>query len=151
MAKKTTQQKEQLIVPVECTVESIVSSTYNGRFNPQSEVCYGGHSPSYNTGNFLHSEIKVNTADTPIRILEFPGWPHIERGDRIRAYVFKGKNEYATLHDKVTADLGAFIHSIGKKPKSVYVERPFEENESPVKIEKLVGGFVVATYIAKNS
>lgn len=140
--------KEQLIVPVECTVESIVSSSYEGRFTPESELQYGGHSPSYSTGAHLNSEIKVNTANTPIRMLEFHGWPNIERGNRIRAYVFKGKEEYLEIEAKLKAELWDFTHRIGeRRPKPIYVEREFEEKESPVKIEKLVDGFVVATYV----
>lgn len=144
--KTNAKPKEELIVRVECTVESIISSTYQGRFTPESEVRYGGHSPSYGTGNYLCSEIKVNTTNTPIKTLEFSGWPHIERGDRISAYIFKAKEEYNPeisvaefLQEKLTY----------QKPKPIYVERDFKEKETPVKIEKLVNGFVAATYVNK--
>src|SRR3989338_6671939 len=121
---------------------------YNNKFTPESEIVYGGRSPSYSTGNMLHSEIKVNSTKTQIKTLEFPGWPNVERGDRIRAYVFKGKEEYLKQTDKMRAELYDFMQRIGeRRPKPVFVERDFQEKETPLKIEKLVDGVVVATYI----
>src|SRR3989338_4981041 len=83
---------EQLTEGLECVVEGVNFYSRTCRAS-SGKVRYGGPSlPSYKTGHFLHTELSVKS-DSPVQKLEFNGWPHLEAGDTIRAYILKGKKE----------------------------------------------------------
>lgn len=67
--KAKAKKREDLIVALEYTVEAVVG--YSGK----------------GEGSYL--EISV-CSDSSVKKLRFNGWAPIEKGDRIRAYIFKG-------------------------------------------------------------
>ncbi|MDP3639769.1 MAG: hypothetical protein Q8R53_01025 [Nanoarchaeota archaeon] len=136
--------REELLVLLDCGVTAVVGHTSRGSFTPRSELVIGGSSPSYGTGDQSFLEISV-TSETPVKQLHFRGWPPFEKGDRIRAYIFKGKEEWeqAFMFDDQDFSGLAFGARFGK---TVLVERDFQEQEKALKIEKLRNGEVVATY-----
>ena len=127
----------ELTVGLECTVQE--GNFYQGStsFTPRSEMVIGGHSSSYSGGHTYHSEITVES-ETLVEKLQFKGWPPLEAGDTIRAYVLKGKQEY----EKNVMDSGTWDNT----SHSHWVERDYQATEKPSKIEKLRDGRVVATY-----
>lgn len=128
-------KKEELIVGLECVVQEVNQYQSTGHAS-SGEVRYGGPPvSSYKTGNFLRSELSVSS-DSPVQKLEFQGWPHLEVGDTIKAYILKGQKEYEK-------GFGVDLHH---NPPSHWVERDYQPVEKPSKIEKLRDGKVVATY-----
>lgn len=142
--RKRAKPKEELLIPVDCLVERVTGYTHEVSHTPHSEVRYGGSSPSYKTGMFLSLELSVQTG-TPIETIKFPGWPPIEKGDKIRAYIFAGTEE----HEKPLGSISEIIDASVRlhKPASHWVQREFTETEEVQKIEKLRNNKVVATYI----
>lgn len=128
--------QEKLTVGLECTVLEVNSYQASTSFTPRSELVLGGTSPSYGGGHTYQTEIKVESG-TLVEKLQFNGWPHLETGDQIRAYILKGQPEY----EKQVMGNGTFGNE-----KSHWVEREYEATEKPSKIEKLRDGKVVATY-----
>ena len=116
---------ETLIVPVECSVQSVVGSSRETTL-----------------------EVVTNTA---VKTLKFYGLPSLEQGDKIRAYVFKGEEVYEKLRDD-PFDMWKIPSASNRcyqpKPQSHYVERDFKEKELVVKIEKRRKNKVVATYLS---
>lgn len=132
--------EEQLTVGLECTVVDIHSYQSSTSFTPSSEIVLGGRSPTYGGGHVYRTEMKVESG-TLVEKLEFAGWPPLEVGDSIKAYVMKGKPE-PEKHS-----LGSFCNdSFDQEPKTHLVERDYQATEQPSKIEKLRNGKVVATY-----
>jgi hypothetical protein len=138
--KKRAKTKEELTVAIECVVKGIISYNLSTSVTPQSEMVYGGKSISYKTGNVSHSEIKI-LSDTTVKELKFGGCPNVEKGDKIRAYILKGKEEF----EKKT-----FCISYDNDQKAFLVGRDFKEEELTFKIEKLWGNEVIATYISNT-
>ncbi|RME31575.1 hypothetical protein D6789_02280 [Candidatus Woesearchaeota archaeon] len=120
---------EELSVSLEATVVSVECSSLAYR---RSNGVIGPGSHSTASGRDYISTITINI-DGPVKRLEFGGWPPLEKGDKIRAYVIAG--------DEVRDPL---------KRSSVtrYTPRELREKEKPFKLEKLRDGEVVATYRA---
>lgn len=134
---------EELTIPVLCLVESIVGSASKIHHTPHSEMVYGGTTPSYHTGDALKTEISVKTS-TPVTKIIFGGWPPIEKGDLIKAYIIKAKEEYEKLSFNIER---LFCYQQHRQPTPLYVERDFKNEETAIKIEKLKNDVIVATYI----
>jgi len=114
---------ESLIVPIECSVQHV-------------------------NGSRKKTTLEVLT-QSPVKTLTFYGLPPLEKGDMIRAYVFKGEE----LHEKLPDDpFSLNNHPWGRKkcyspmPPSHYVERDLQAKEAAVRIEKIRNNEVVATY-----
>ncbi|MDO8510749.1 MAG: hypothetical protein Q7S55_01135 [Nanoarchaeota archaeon] len=127
--------KEELTVGLECTVLEVNGYQGSTSFTPDSEMVIGGSSPSYGGGHTYQTEIKVKSKNQVER-LNFNGWPHLEAGDTIRAYILKGQEEYEK----------SFEVDLHHNPLSHWVGREYRPVEHPSKIEKLRDGKVVATY-----
>lgn len=132
---KRSKPKEELVVSIDCLVESVTGYVLQTEFHVQSERVFGGKSPSYSGGDSSHLEIRVKT-DTATNKLVSRGLLPIQKGDTIRAYILKGEEEYER---NIQA-----LHTHNRR--SHWVERNFSEEEKPFKIEKLVNDEVVATY-----
>lgn len=130
---------EQLTVGLECVVESVNFYQVTGHAT-SGEVRYDGPAlPSYKTGHFLRTELSVKS-DSLVQKLGFNGWPHLEVGDIITAYIMKGKEE-------TEKHFGSFRNDpFNQGPKTHLVDRQYNTVEQPSKIEKLRDGKVVATY-----
>ncbi len=140
---------KQLTGGLECTVLEINGYQNSTSFTPRSEMVIGGHSRSYRSGHVYRAEIKVQSG-TLVEQLEFNGWPNLETGDMIKAYIFKGKKEYErgrgfTPPENVE-ELPDFHREIFRDIPFHWVDRPYKSVEQPSKIEKLRDGKVVATY-----
>ena len=127
---------EQLTVGLECVVQEVhcyqSSTSVSGAWR-------SGSIPSYPTSHTYRTEIKVKSS-TLVEKLEFKGWPHLEIGDVIKAYILKGKQE-------AEKSFGSSRHDpFHQGPKTHLVERDYQPIEHPSKIEKLRDGKVVATY-----
>ncbi len=129
---------EQLTVSLEGVIEGIDFYQSSVLFTPASETVIGGKSPSYSGGHVNYAEIKMQ-GETKIEKLQFNGWPHLEAGDTIRAYIFKGQKEYEKLFEFFEVD--SYHHA-----PFHWVERDYLAVEHPSKIEKLRDGKVAATY-----
>ena len=127
--------KEELTIGLECVVEEVNCYQGSTSFTPRSEMMIGGSSPSYGGGHTYQIEIKVNSK-TLVEKLEFNGWPHLEAGDTVRAYILKGQTEYEK----------SFEIDLHHNPPSHWIGREYKPAEHPSKIEKLRDGKVVATY-----
>ncbi len=125
--------REELIVSLECTVLEIHG--YQGLTSVHSEMRMGESSPYYNTGHTYRTEIKVQS-DTSVEKLEFKGWPPLEAGDLLRAYIIRGELKYEKT----------FRNDFNHNLLSHWIERDYQQVEHPIKIEKLRDGKVVATY-----
>ncbi|HLC97917.1 MAG TPA: hypothetical protein VJC21_04010 [Candidatus Nanoarchaeia archaeon] len=135
--------KEELMVLLECRVLSVEGYIAQSSFTPHSELRIGGTSPSYKTGDSSSLELAVESG-TAVKHLHFKGLPPLEKGDTIRAYIFKGKEEYERVI--ISERVPFILRRFGPRTPTVLVEREFEENEQPFKIEKIRNGEVVATY-----
>ena len=147
--QKRARNLEQLTVGLECLV---VESQYHQEstyFAPRSEIVLDGRSPRYSGGHLYRVELVVES-DSSLQKLLFNGWPHLEAGDMIKAYIFKGKKEYEHGHRLIVPDnleeLPDFHRKIFKNIPFHWVERAYQSVEQPSKIEKLRDGKVVATY-----
>ena len=129
-------KREDLIVPVKCLVKCVIGYNTKISISPVTPNTVGCRQAEYRTGNCSSLEIEVKT-NTVIEKLLFNGWPPIENGNKIVAYIIKGREEYKK-------DLmGIPI----KNEKSFFVEREFDETEIPLKIQKVGYWGVLATYI----
>ena len=142
--KKKAKTYEELVVPVDCFVEYLSGTTSGKSITTKSEWRAGGSAPSYNAGDVQECTIDVRVDGTPIKHLYFKGWPPIQKGDTIRAYIFKGTEVRLKNEEE---GLGALAEI--RNPERVLVERDFDETEKPSKIEKLVNGEPVAEYFSK--
>ncbi len=126
-------------VAVVCIVDKATGYTRAVHHTPHSEIRYGGHTPSYRTGETMRLELEVLT-NTPVKKILFSGWPPLQKGDSIIAYVLKAE----VKHDPTKRIM------IGSQYKfqTYMVDRDFKEEEIASKIEKIVNGEVVATYIS---
>ncbi len=124
---------EQLTEGLECVVEEV--NDYQGSTSVTDEPRMGGPSTSQKTGHVYRTEIRVLTG-TFVKKLKFKGWPHLEAGDTIKAYILKGQKESEK----------SFEVDLYHNPPSHWVERDYQPIEQPSKIEKLRDGKVVATY-----
>ena len=129
---------EQLTVSLEGVIEGIDFYQGSVSFTPRSEMVIGGRSPSYSGGHVNYAEIKIQ-GESKVEKLKFDGWPHLEAGDTIRAYIFKGQKESEKCFEVFEVD---WYHN----PPSHWTERDYQPVEHPIKIEKLRGGKVIATY-----
>lgn len=130
--------QEELTVGLECVVESVDFYQRTGRATSKKARYGGPPVASHETGYFLHTELSVKS-DSLVQKLEFKGWPPLEAGDTIKAYIMKGKEEPEKL------SFGSY-HDPYQEPKTHLVDRPYRAVEQPSKIEKLRDGKVVATY-----
>jgi len=125
---------EQLTEGLKCTVLEV------NEYQDSTHV-YGewrsGPMRITNTGNTYHTEIRVKNG-TLVEKLKFNGWPSLEKGDTIRAYILKGQEEAEKLHFEFKDPY--------QDAKTHLVERDYQAVERPSKIEKLRDGKVVATY-----
>ncbi|GEM_PF-2881684 len=129
---------EQLTVGLECVIEGVNFYQSAGQAT-REPVQYGGSNSSYKTGHFLRTELSVR-CDSLVQKLEFRGWPHLEVGDSIKAYIMKGKEEAEKSFGYLHRD------PFNQGPATHLVERDYQPLEQPSKIEKLRNGLVVATY-----
>lgn len=130
---------EQLTQGLECTVLEVNDYQGSTSFTPRSEIVIEGHSSSYRGGHTYRTELKVQS-DTLVEKLEFKGWPPLEAGDTIRAYILKGKQEAEKSFGPSCRD------PFHQGSQTHLVERDYQPVEHPSKIEKLRDGKVVATY-----
>ena len=147
--RKRAKTVKKLTIGLECLV---VESHYHQRatsFTPHSEIVLDGRSPSYSGGHLYRVELMVES-DSSVRKLLFNGWPHLETGDVIKAYIFKGKKGYehsrGLIVPKNIEELADFHQAVFKDVPFHWVERKYLPVEQPSKIEKLRDGKVVATY-----
>ncbi len=141
---------EQLTVGLECVVQEAHGYQDLTSFTPRSEIVLGGRSNSYQGGHTYRTEIKVQSS-TLVEKLEFNGWPFLEAGDMIRAYIFKGKREYERGLGLILPETIKEFDSFFSKDQLAnvpfhWVFRDYQPVEQPSKIEKLRDGKVVATY-----
>lgn len=136
--RKRAKPTEDLKVFVECDVKMVYMYFRRMSHTPRSEVRIGGTSPSYNTGLMATTRLEVNTKEG-VKIIKMTGTPHLSRGDKIRAYVFKGQE----VSEKSTELFGAYRRRLN----SHFIERDWEEEEIAFKIKKIdEKGNVLAIY-----
>lgn len=133
----------ELLVSVYCDVKSVVG--YGGQ--PNTNI----HWPWEISDSFLSNLEIIVDSKTPIKKIVFNGWPPIEKGDNIIAYIFKGILEYEKENVKFRNEYNSFndrtiLRVFYNTDKAHFVERKFKEEEGAVKIEKLRENGVVATY-----
>ncbi len=159
---KRAREKEDLISAVECLVQRVEGTVYtNRKMTPGNEMRFGGSSPSYAVGDKSYLELEVES-ESAVRKITFGGLPPIEKGDKIRAYIYNGKEESEkevellvtllskknpTIEDEIRASVEKY--DIRSKPRTYWVRRDFNEKEEAVMIEKIKNNEVVATYINK--
>src|SRR3989338_3488159 len=139
---------EELTVGLEYVVADVNCYQGSTSFTPHSEIVLGGRSPTFNGGHTYRTELKVQSG-TLVKKLEFYGWPPLEVGDVIKAYIFKGKQEYERGHEvipKTIKEFDSFFKGKSVNVPSHWIERKYQPVERPSKIEKLRDGKVVATY-----
>lgn len=129
---------EQLTVGLECTVLEVNYYHDSISFTPYSDMVFGGNSPSYSGGHVYRTEIRVNSG-TLVEKLSFKGWIPLEAGDLLRAYITKGKKEFEKGELNFDSEYTPF-------QPAHFVERDYQPEECPSKIEKLRNGNVAATY-----
>lgn len=150
---KRAKPRTELIVSVDCLVESVVGYTQPVFITPNSEMVSEGSLPSYESGHRSYLEISVTTDSAcPIKKLKSAGLPPIQSGDRIVAYILKGEEirEAETVMENVPNSIPHAGSAVSQEGKSHWVERDFKQEETTQKIEKLFAGRVVATYITKD-
>ena len=143
-----------LIMPVEGLVEKVIGHT-TIIYGRTGRAVFGGPSGITKTGTGYQLEILLEEA--PITKLVFNAYSPVLKGDRIRAYIFQGKEEDlgvldANLKNKIN-DKRIHItpaREYEMKRKFVYVKRPFNETETAVAIELLRDGEVVRTDLDKE-
>lgn len=131
-------QKEELTVGSMFLIKKPTYFQSSTSISPLSENFIGGSSSTYQGGHVYSVELLVTPIqfNGPVEKLLFNGWPPLEAGDTICAYILKGQKEYEK----------AFMVDFHHDPPFHLVERPYQSVEQPSKIEKLRDGKVVATY-----
>lgn len=130
--------KEELIKSIDCIVEFVKGTVQKTTYS-SGPLIIGGYNHTYAGGDQSQTEIII-ASNTPVNTIYFRGWPPLEKGDRISAYIFKGKEE--------SEDPEWIPYPSCIKPISHYVEREWQEKETAIKIEKLRNKKVVAEYNA---
>ncbi|MDO8517402.1 MAG: hypothetical protein Q7S33_04750 [Nanoarchaeota archaeon] len=129
--RKRSRPKEELIIPVEFSVERALTLTYNNSITPMSEMLIGGVSPHYNAGASARLELDVKSLDSnSVKKIIYNGFANIQAGDFIRAYIEKYNVEEEQF------GFGPIANGRVCRPEH-YVERDFNETESVRRIEKL--------------
>ncbi len=137
--RESARTPEQLTVGIECKVIDANFYQQGTSHTPRSEMRIGGNSPVYRTGDIYHLELIVDS-NSPLKKITFNGWPHIEVGDLIKAYMIQG--EYKFEKELFSEPV---YHKSHTTPKQL-VPRELKEHEFPFKLEKLRDGLVVARY-----
>ncbi len=127
---------ENFVVEVDCSVVG-VRGNRKRIYRTLGEKIVGGTCRSKYTGSRYDLEIDVES-DTSVRRLEFEGpWP-ISAGDTIRAYIISA--------DKVRHQTTERRHAYDDGIRYTWEERDLNETEHPIRIDKLEGQSVIATY-----
>jgi len=146
--RKRTRNEEDLIIPVELIIKSIVNHTNYLSIRPHSEMIFKERSSSYSAGCKLYTEIFVNSSkEICIEKLTYQGFLPLEKGDRIRAYIFIGQYIQEKAEDFNFNEFSAW-ESSPLRLEMHLVGREFKKEELTEKVEK-IGKYndVVATYL----
>ncbi|GEM_PF-5790566 len=135
------QNLDQFVQIVKGEVTSVKGVVRATSFTPISEMVFGGSSPVYNGGNVYTLEIALESVSA-VKKLNFDGWPNLEKGDKINAYVFACNEQ-----DRGMRALMNSCRRWGEaKLHPWYVARELTSEESAFKIEKVKNNEVVAVY-----
>jgi len=138
MDKYKGKTKKDFLVPVERLVKLVKGDTreITTTDDPMHAVI-GQPMRSYHAG--YESSLEIVLENSPVKIITFNGLPPIFKGDMIRAYVVKAKACNYFIDPMDMLDDGQ---------RTLYLPRDdFREIEPAAKIEKLVDGKVIATYL----
>lgn len=141
MAKN--QNLEEFVKVVEGKVVFVKGTVKSTSFTPQSEMVFGGESPVYSGGNVYTLEIALESVSA-VKKLNFEGWPHLEKGDEIKAYVFAGEESAYSRGMRPLRNSSRGLFEKRESPE--YVARELKEQELAFKIEKVKNNEVVASY-----
>ena len=136
MKKAKIPSLEDFIVALECEVVEFNLKTSNTVIRPVSEMVFGSKSSSYKGGQCNSAYIKIKS-DECVQQLVYGGSCFLEAGDKIKAYIIKAE-EVQGFHLKTN------IYDHGWHTS--YKKRCFIKEENVIKIEKLKGNKVIATY-----
>ena len=143
--KSEGQRYNALIQTLEATVAMVHYHTQETSIRSMSEQRMGGSSSTYRGGNIDCCVIELELQENiPVQKLKFSGWPHLEIGDTIRAYIFTGKKEFEK--DELTGFSHMRQTRTHPNPPSYLLLRNYKTTERPNTIEKLRDGNVVAIY-----
>ena len=131
--RKRQTTEEKVTVSLECVVGSVVKCA-PGAYHTPADKLRTFRAIGYSDYSAPLTELQVSSG-TVVNKLYLEGWPSIEEGDSIRAYIVKGAYERER----------APLRHYGKK--SFFVERNFCGEEVPVKVEKICDGRVIETYL----
>ena len=142
-----------LIYPL--TVDSVEFSCRPTSFSVRSEFRIGGTSPQYSGGTNAHCELSVSSAQDigKLEVITFLGWPHLRKGDQIRAHIYAGEyisekfvfeNEEDDLD--ITKHAARLFSPYSEKLPAHLVLRELQKKEPAYLIELLSEGDVVARY-----
>jgi len=130
--------QDELTHQILCSVESTHNETRPITRDLTPPVYGPGGKPQGVTG--FYAEFRINIqSDTPVKTLIYRGgFPAIQSGDTIRAHVITGER----VSEKHPHPNISYIHV-----QTHLVERDWQKQEVPIKIEKLRGGKPVDTYV----
>src|SRR3989344_7176894 len=95
MAGPELKRAGELIYPINCTVKSVAGCSRKIYNTQLSELVVGREAPNQDMRQNLNLEIDIESSDAPaVKRINFPGWPPIEKGDRIRTYILKGVEKH---------------------------------------------------------
>jgi hypothetical protein len=139
--------QDELIVPLECKVESALKF---------SDKTYLLDKKLENNEIQINCDVKYENGVTllvsnneKVKRVMFSQWPNLQKDDLIRIYVYKGEEISEKNYPNTPFNLTESI-----PPKDLpthYIERNWQETEKPILIEKLVDGEVVDTYFNNNT
>jgi|SRR3989344_688725 len=138
---------DELVVSVTGLVRSVVNTVKPLSYSFE-EFRFGTNPKQHVTGYEFRSKIEIGETNTPVTKLTFYGWPNLQSGDTVKAYILKGEEleeKAATLAEQVTDDLEQ-AGAIRLRRSHHWIDREFREVEEPFKLEKLVNDQVVVSY-----
>lgn len=154
-------EKENLTFILDCDVKNVVG--YTNAIKQHGVVRYGGSPLQYWTTGYqtvTEISVKINDyinqeiKDSPIEKITFDGaLLPIELNDKILAYVNKGREihipEDGSIDLFAEENINRAMFGNQKRYHLKYVERDFKEKEATARIDKMVKGRKVASWIGK--
>jgi len=121
----------ELVVEEGFIVNDVLAGSSSTHFTPQSEIRYGGTSPSYSGGfiSRLVLQVSPNNKKVPIQTLYFDGFSIVRAGEQILARIPK--------YEVRRVEQGFFNDSPSDRARVFYVERDFKPQESAIEISIL--------------
>ncbi len=121
--KKLSKPYEKLIIPYEAIVGEVRNYNFSTDHTPLSEQMSEVDYPSYKSG--YRNELEINLEEGLVEKLIFKGNSSIEKGNKIRAYIFAGEEKE--------------LHFLGHGDENnlVYIPRDFKKQEIAFYIQKI--------------